>query len=137
MESVGDKECPLKACCGKWGYCGLTDDFCVENKGGAPGTGCQSNCQLLSNFDNQGGGVPTRNVIGYYSIALEIFSLSVKLRLTWHVSLTQGHLTAYAMGYRTPSCPPSARTTSIRLRTVISSIPSQGIARRLGAHRDS
>ncbi|GLB40894.1 putative family 18 [Lyophyllum shimeji] len=67
LESVGNKTCPLKACCGKWGFCGLTEDFCTENKGGAPGTGCQSNCQLLSDFDKVGGGVPSRNVIGYYS----------------------------------------------------------------------
>ncbi|KAJ7478276.1 hypothetical protein FB451DRAFT_1365864, partial [Mycena latifolia] len=51
LESVGNKPCPLNGCCDKWGFCGLTDEFCTENPGGAPGTGCQSNCQLLSSFD--------------------------------------------------------------------------------------
>ncbi|KAJ6597131.1 glycosyl hydrolases family 18-domain-containing protein [Mycena vulgaris] len=69
LESVGNKPCPLNGCCGKWGFCGLTDEFCEENKGGAPGTGCQSNCQLLSDFDNVSGalGGGARNIIGYYS----------------------------------------------------------------------
>ncbi|KAJ8520186.1 hypothetical protein ONZ45_g2971 [Pleurotus djamor] len=69
LESVGNKECPLNACCGKWGYCGLTDEFCETNPGGAPGTGCQSNCEKISSFDNVGKSASTygRNVIGYYS----------------------------------------------------------------------
>ena len=29
-------ECPLKACCSVWGFCGWTDDFCNDE--------CQSNC---------------------------------------------------------------------------------------------
>ena len=28
-ESVGNKTCPLKACCSGAGYCGLTSDFCT------------------------------------------------------------------------------------------------------------
>lgn len=67
LESVGNKKCLLKACCGKWGFCGLTEEFCTVAKGGAPGTGCQSDCQPLSDFEKRGGGVPSRNVIGYYS----------------------------------------------------------------------
>ncbi|KAJ6465504.1 glycosyl hydrolases family 18-domain-containing protein [Mycena vitilis] len=69
LESVGNQACPLNGCCDKWGFCGLTDDFCAENPGGAPGTGCQSNCQPLSNFDNVQGalGGGARNIIGYYS----------------------------------------------------------------------
>ncbi|KAF8064315.1 glycoside hydrolase superfamily [Lyophyllum atratum] len=68
LESVGNKECPLRACCGKWGYCGLTDDFC-ETSNGAPGTGCQSHCEKISEFDNVGLSTanPGRNIIGYYS----------------------------------------------------------------------
>ncbi|QRW26291.1 chitinase [Rhizoctonia solani] len=52
-----------------WGYCGITEDFCTVNKTGAPGTGCQSNCKLLSEFDNVGKATanPGRNIIGYYS----------------------------------------------------------------------
>ncbi|KAL4879465.1 hypothetical protein BJY04DRAFT_220061 [Aspergillus karnatakaensis] len=46
--------CPLNVCCNIWGQCGLTPDFCVENKAdtGAPGTskpganGCISNCGM-------------------------------------------------------------------------------------------
>ncbi|KAF8742164.1 hypothetical protein RHS02_03328, partial [Rhizoctonia solani] len=69
LESPGNKECPLNGCCGKWGYCGITEDFCTVNKTGAPGTGCQSNCKLLSEFDNVGKATanPGRNIIGYYS----------------------------------------------------------------------
>jgi hypothetical protein len=33
-------ECPLRACCSKFGYCGWTDEFCVEE--------CQSNCETPS-----------------------------------------------------------------------------------------
>ncbi|KAJ3486994.1 hypothetical protein NLG97_g6507 [Lecanicillium saksenae] len=44
--------CPLNACCNVWGNCGLSDDFCVDERGptGNPGTspkahwGCISNC---------------------------------------------------------------------------------------------
>ncbi|KAG8682101.1 hypothetical protein FRC11_000252, partial [Ceratobasidium sp. 423] len=52
-----------------WGYCGITEEFCTVNKTGAPGTGCQSNCKLLSEFDNVGKATanPGRNIIGYYS----------------------------------------------------------------------
>ncbi|KAG9080401.1 hypothetical protein FRC06_006634 [Ceratobasidium sp. 370] len=69
LESPGNKECPLRGCCGKWGYCGLTEEFCTVSQTGAPGTGCQSNCQLPSAFDNVGksSANPRRNVIGYYS----------------------------------------------------------------------
>jgi len=37
-ECGADKECPIKACCSKFGYCGWTEDFCNED--------CQSNCEL-------------------------------------------------------------------------------------------
>ncbi|EUC54050.1 glycoside hydrolase family 18 protein, partial [Rhizoctonia solani AG-3 Rhs1AP] len=69
LESPGNKECPLNGCCGKWGFCGITEEFCTVNKTGAPGTGCQSNCQLLSEFDNVGKATANsgRNIIGYYS----------------------------------------------------------------------
>ncbi|KAJ2665579.1 hypothetical protein IWW48_000030 [Coemansia sp. RSA 1200] len=48
----GDKynsECPLKACCSQFGYCGLTSDFCAKKNSttGSPGTtGCLSNCDI-------------------------------------------------------------------------------------------
>jgi len=90
----------------RWGYCGLTDDFCTVNKTGAPGTGCQSNCQLLSDFDDVGKSSgecviffcpesirrfsemyrilvshpanPGRNIIGYYSNCKYIRTLSLR-----------------------------------------------------------
>jgi chitinase len=45
-------QCPLNACCDKWGQCGTTAEFCTisESPTGAPGTsangtnGCISNC---------------------------------------------------------------------------------------------
>ncbi|KAI9929298.1 hypothetical protein MW887_000765 [Aspergillus wentii] len=45
-------QCPLKACCSGWGFCGTTDNFCTESPAdtGAPGAikngtqGCISNC---------------------------------------------------------------------------------------------
>ncbi|KAH7080580.1 hypothetical protein BKA63DRAFT_591192 [Paraphoma chrysanthemicola] len=45
-------QCPLKACCSGWGFCGTTTEFCTESKSetGAPGSfkkgdnGCISNC---------------------------------------------------------------------------------------------
>ncbi|KAJ3557281.1 hypothetical protein NPX13_g9959 [Xylaria arbuscula] len=45
-------QCPLNACCNKWGFCGITPEFCTNTTapGGAPGTakngtnGCLSNC---------------------------------------------------------------------------------------------
>jgi hypothetical protein len=39
------RECPLKACCSKFGWCGTTADFC-QKVDGAPGLGCQSNCEM-------------------------------------------------------------------------------------------
>ena len=44
-----------------------SDEFCTAAKGGAPGTGCQSDCAPLSDFATRSGGVPSRHVIGYYS----------------------------------------------------------------------
>jgi LysM repeat protein len=38
-------ECPLRACCSKFGWCGTTADFC-EKVEGPPGLGCQSNCEI-------------------------------------------------------------------------------------------
>ncbi|OAA46420.1 Glycoside hydrolase, subgroup, catalytic core [Cordyceps fumosorosea ARSEF 2679] len=46
--------CPLNACCNVWGNCGLSDDFCLDERGPTenPGTsprgkiGCISNCGM-------------------------------------------------------------------------------------------
>ncbi|KAM7213574.1 hypothetical protein V8F06_011071 [Rhypophila decipiens] len=57
--------CPLNVCCNVWGQCGLTDDFCIEqkSKSGAPGTsalknGCVSSCGMDIKK-----GTPVANVI--------------------------------------------------------------------------
>ncbi|KAJ1946929.1 hypothetical protein GGF37_000828 [Kickxella alabastrina] len=42
-------ECPLKACCSKDGFCGVSGEHCtvVESPTGAPGTkGCETNCDI-------------------------------------------------------------------------------------------
>ncbi|XWW93847.1 hypothetical protein V2A60_001786 [Cordyceps javanica] len=47
-------QCPLNACCSGWGYCGISEDFCIESPAdsGAPGAfkpgknGCISNCGM-------------------------------------------------------------------------------------------
>lgn len=46
--------CPLNACCSGWGYCGISEEFCIESPSetGAPGSfeygmnGCISNCGM-------------------------------------------------------------------------------------------
>ncbi|OBT47403.1 hypothetical protein VE00_02156 [Pseudogymnoascus sp. WSF 3629] len=40
---VPGQKCPLNVCCGKWGFCGMTKDYCDKEDNGATG-GCQSNC---------------------------------------------------------------------------------------------
>jgi hypothetical protein len=44
--------CPLKACCNIWGKCGTTEQFCISQSTGPPGTssgqnGCVANCGTL------------------------------------------------------------------------------------------
>lgn len=48
-------ECPNKACCSKWGYCGLTSDFCEKS------TGCFSNCGY--------GNIPSRKPSNFKRVA--------------------------------------------------------------------
>ncbi|ORY04392.1 hypothetical protein BCR34DRAFT_572769 [Clohesyomyces aquaticus] len=55
-ETLG-AECPLKVCCGKWGYCGTSDSFCKS--------GCQSNCNPPSPTGQNRGDV-RKLVIGYF-----------------------------------------------------------------------
>lgn len=55
-------KCPLNVCCGKWGFCGMTDDYCDVKDQGATG-GCQSNCKQpgpKNKADSQS------RIIGYY-----------------------------------------------------------------------
>ncbi|KAI2643596.1 carbohydrate-binding module family 18 [Xylaria nigripes] len=57
-------ECPLNVCCGKWGFCGMTADYCDTEDHGATG-GCQSNCEQpgpKKKADSQD------RVIGYYEM---------------------------------------------------------------------
>jgi chitinase len=59
---VPGQKCPLNVCCGKWGFCGMTDDYCDKEDHGATG-GCQSNCDQpgpKKKADSQD------RVIGYY-----------------------------------------------------------------------
>ncbi|KAH6651435.1 glycosyl hydrolases family 18-domain-containing protein [Truncatella angustata] len=59
---VPGQKCPLNVCCGKWGFCGMTDDYCDAEDHGATG-GCQSNCNQPApkhKADSQD------RVIGYY-----------------------------------------------------------------------
>lgn len=61
--AVPGQECLLNVCCGKWGFCGMTDDFCDEEDHGTTG-GCQSNCnqpEPKSKASEQ-----LNRVIGYY-----------------------------------------------------------------------
>lgn len=55
--AVPGTECPLNVCCGKWGYCGTTANFC--------GDGCQSNCEQPSSTGQSNGDV-RELVIGYW-----------------------------------------------------------------------
>ncbi|RMZ82759.1 hypothetical protein DV738_g1689, partial [Chaetothyriales sp. CBS 135597] len=55
-------ECPLNVCCGKWGFCGMTDDYCDVEDHGATG-GCQSNCDQPSPKNKA---ASQDRIIGYY-----------------------------------------------------------------------
>ncbi|KAJ5375522.1 hypothetical protein N7517_007528 [Penicillium concentricum] len=37
-----DKKCPLNVCCSRWGFCGTTEEFCLETDDEEKS--CQSNC---------------------------------------------------------------------------------------------
>ncbi|KXJ85657.1 hypothetical protein Micbo1qcDRAFT_127692 [Microdochium bolleyi] len=63
--------CPLNACCNVWGQCGITQDFCVENKAdsGNPGTsksqnGCVSSCGM--DIVNNANAPAKYGRVGYY-----------------------------------------------------------------------
>jgi chitinase len=63
------KKCPLNVCCSKYGFCGMTDDFCAAGTGNDADSledreGCQSNCNQPGSGAS-GGDVQSR-VIGYY-----------------------------------------------------------------------
>ncbi|KAJ2354092.1 hypothetical protein GGH92_000257 [Coemansia sp. RSA 2673] len=65
----GDKyksECPLKACCSKGGFCGLSGEHCAKEQSptGAPGTtGCETNCDI----SYVKGSLPSSFIkVGYY-----------------------------------------------------------------------
>lgn len=56
-------ECPNKACCSEFGFCGLTSEFCdkKDSSTGAPGTdGCYSNCGY--------GTLPTKKASSFKSV---------------------------------------------------------------------
>ncbi|CAI0650579.1 unnamed protein product [Colletotrichum noveboracense] len=61
--AVPGQKCPLNVCCGKWGFCGMTKDFCDKEDHGATG-GCQSNCDQPGPKDKASDQL--NRVIGYY-----------------------------------------------------------------------
>ncbi|KAF5372023.1 hypothetical protein D9615_008091 [Tricholomella constricta] len=61
-ESPGAAECPLKACCSPFGYCGITSEFCEASPSGEP---CISNCGYAT-IPSCDGSQLTRHV-GYYA----------------------------------------------------------------------
>ncbi|OHF04585.1 hypothetical protein CORC01_00056 [Colletotrichum orchidophilum] len=61
--AVPGQKCPLNVCCGKWGFCGMTSDFCDKEDHGATG-GCQSNCDQPGPKDKASDQL--NRVIGYY-----------------------------------------------------------------------
>ena len=63
--------CPLNVCCNIWGQCGITEDFCKEERGPAdnPGTsarenGCVSSCGV--DITNNDKGPSSYGRVGYY-----------------------------------------------------------------------
>lgn len=56
------QKCPLNVCCGKWGFCGMTEDYCDIEDHGTTG-GCQSNCEQPGPKNKASG---QDRVIGYY-----------------------------------------------------------------------
>ncbi|PVH71895.1 glycoside hydrolase family 18 protein [Cadophora sp. DSE1049] len=61
--NVPGQKCPLNVCCGKWGFCGMTEDFCDKEDHGATG-GCQSNCEQPGPKNKASDQL--NRVIGYY-----------------------------------------------------------------------
>lgn len=59
---VPGQKCPLNVCCGKWGFCGMTEDYCEKEDNGATG-GCQSNCDRPGPKNKASS---QSRVIGYY-----------------------------------------------------------------------
>ncbi|KAK5654041.1 hypothetical protein OQA88_7719 [Cercophora sp. LCS_1] len=57
------KECPLNVCCGPWGYCGMTEEFCTVDEENEEKS-CQSNCEQPGS--GASGGNVRKRVIGYY-----------------------------------------------------------------------
>ncbi|KAJ6785998.1 hypothetical protein PWT90_07634 [Aphanocladium album] len=60
---VPGQKCPLNVCCGKWGFCGMTEDYCDAEDHGATG-GCQSNCDQPGPKNKASDQL--NRVIGYY-----------------------------------------------------------------------
>ncbi|ENH99491.1 glycoside hydrolase family 18 protein [Bipolaris maydis ATCC 48331] len=61
--AIPGQKCPLNVCCGKWGFCGMTKDFCDKEDHGATG-GCQSNCDQPGPKNKASDQL--NRVIGYY-----------------------------------------------------------------------
>ncbi|EKG15792.1 Chitin-binding type 1 [Macrophomina phaseolina MS6] len=61
--AVPGQKCPLNVCCGKWGFCGMTEDYCTVEDNGATG-GCQSNCEQPGPKNKASD--QSNRIIGYY-----------------------------------------------------------------------
>ncbi|KAJ3515636.1 hypothetical protein NLJ89_g1634 [Agrocybe chaxingu] len=68
-ESPGAAECPLKACCSAFGFCGVTDEFCKPAPNGEP-------CQLTRKVGYYAGWAATRgcNPVGVPQLVLTGFT---------------------------------------------------------------
>ncbi|KAL1968102.1 hypothetical protein VTN77DRAFT_2232 [Rasamsonia byssochlamydoides] len=54
----GQELCPLGMCCSRYGYCGLTAEYC--------GLGCQSNCRLVQAKLSCNATTSTNRLVAYY-----------------------------------------------------------------------
>ncbi|KAJ7643626.1 glycoside hydrolase superfamily, partial [Roridomyces roridus] len=62
-QSAGNASCPLKACCGAFGFCGLTEEFCTTSQGPNP---CIRDCGLTKLPSCSSSSTLSRK-IGYYA----------------------------------------------------------------------
>ncbi|KAJ3156626.1 hypothetical protein HDU86_003850 [Geranomyces michiganensis] len=67
QESTKGSKCPLNVCCGKWGFCGQTEEFCTAFPNKAPGVGCQSNCGMEAPASSKVCTDTMKYTVGYYS----------------------------------------------------------------------
>ncbi|KXJ93845.1 glycoside hydrolase superfamily [Microdochium bolleyi] len=97
--------CPLNGCCSIFGYCGVTEDFCVATRGptgnpgtAAPGTnGCISNCGL--NVVNNAQPPASFRKIGYF----QAYNYAARPCLNMNVTNTPSDVTHLHFSFATLS----------------------------------